>query len=198
MAPEPPGSKGVSRGTPESAMRYFRFAGLTLTVTVAVAALGWIPTRRWGGEEALAGLIAGCLVSLAAALIGGLVILRAERGAEEGVGESGVHEAGTQPLFAGLKAMGVRLLVLLGLGTTVAVSGAVGLKPFLLWLGGSYLVLLPVETRYALAMVKGLAAGPAKPGGRKSEAEVGTRAPDEAQRLNTLDTSETTPELKRS
>jgi len=193
MSPDSPGTR---RERPSG--RYGRFAAWALGVTVALAALGWIPTRRWGGEEALAGLIAGCLVSLTAALIGGLMILRAERGAERSVSEAGGHETGAQPLFAGLKAMGVRLLVLLGLGTTVALSGAVGLKPFLLWLGGSYLVLLPVETRYALAMVQGLAASSTQPGGGNSETETATRAPKEAQRLDTSDTSETTPELKRS
>jgi len=129
-----------------------KFAGLCLAVTVAAGAVGWIPTVRRAGPEGAVALLAGCGVSLAAALIGGLVIARVPGTTPQGSGVQGsALQAGPQALFATLGAMGVRLVLVLGLGTAVALSGAVAVKPFLLWMGLSYLALLPGETRYALA-----------------------------------------------
>ena len=150
--------------------RYLRFAGLSLAVMALLVALGWIPTRRWAGAEAIPALLVGCGVSLAAALVGGLVIVRTgangRAGAEAAGAEVGSRGAsgaeGPQALFSALKAMGLRLVVLLGLATAAALSGAVALKPFLLWTGISYLALLPVETRYALAAIADEVPAPGK------------------------------------
>lgn len=133
--------------------RYLRFAALALAVTVGLAALGWIPTLRRAGAEALPSLVAGCAVSLAAALVGGLVIHRADPASRLG-GASAQGPAAAQAMVAGLQAMGVRLLVLAGLGTAVGLANVVPLEPFLLWMVISYLALLPVETRFALIDVK--------------------------------------------
>lgn len=168
--------------------RYLRFAGLSVAVIALLAALGWIPTRRWAGAEAIPALLVGCGVSLAAALVGGLVIVRTEAKGRTGAeaGSRGTSAAaGPQALFSALKAMGLRLVVLLGLGVATALSGAVALKPFLLWTGISYLALLPVETRYALAAVAD---------------EVPAPGPDETTRETTrteMSTNTEMSELKR-
>lgn len=155
--------------------RYLRFAGWSLGVIALLVALGWVPARRWGGPEAIPALLVGCGVSLASALVGGLVIVRTRMYGGEG----------PQALFSALKAMGLRLVVLLGLGVATALSGAVALKPFLLWTGISYLALLPVETRYALAAVAD---------------EVPAPGPDETTRETTrteMSTNTEMSELKR-
>lgn len=132
--------------------RYLRFAALALAVTVALAALGWIPTLRRAGSEALPALLAGCAVSLAAALVGGLVLQRADPESRlRGAAARGPEAA--QAMVAGLQAMGVRLLVLAALGTAVGLADVVPLEPFLIWMVISYLALLPVETRFALVDV---------------------------------------------
>jgi len=132
--------------------RYLRFAALALAVTVALAALGWIPTLRRAGSEALPALLAGCAVSLAAALVGGWVLQRADPGSRlRGAAVQGPEAA--QAMVAGLQAMGVRLLVLAALGTAVGLADVVPLEPFLIWMVISYLALLPVETRFALVDV---------------------------------------------
>lgn len=133
--------------------RYRRFVMLAVTVTVALAALGWIPTLRRAGSEALPALVAGCAVSLAAALVSGRMLYRADPWHRRlGVGASGTEA--TQTVAAALQAMGVRLLLLVGLGAAVALTGWVPLKPFLVWTAISYLALLPVETRFALIDVE--------------------------------------------
>lgn len=131
--------------------RYLKFAGLCLAATVAVGTVGWIPTVRRAGPEGAVALLVGCGVSLAAALIGGLVIARVPGSTSQGNNVSGsTGHAAPQALLATLAAMGARLVLVLGLGTAIALSGAVAVKPFLLWMGLSYLALLPGETRYAL------------------------------------------------
>lgn len=133
--------------------RYRRFAALAVAVIVALAALGWIPTLRRAGSEALPALLAGCAVSLAAALVSGRVLYRADPWHRRlGAGASGTEA--TQTVAAALQAMGVRLLILVGLGAVVGLAGWVPLKPFLVWTAISYLALLPVETRFALIDVE--------------------------------------------
>jgi len=133
--------------------RYLRFAVLALAVTAVLAALGWIPTLRRAGPEALPALLAGCAVSLAAALVGGLVLKQADPGRRLRDGVASGPEA-AQAMTAGLQAMGVRLLVLLALGVAVGFAELVPLKPFLTWMVISYLALLPIETRFALIDVE--------------------------------------------
>lgn len=127
--------------------RFPRFAGLAVGLTAGVALVGWIPTVRQAGSEALAALLAGCAVSLLAGLAGGWVLLRSERSKVEG-GE--VERDASQAVVTALRAMGLRLLVLVGLGAAVGFLSAVPSTPFLVWLAISYLILLPLETRYAL------------------------------------------------
>lgn len=164
--------------------RYLKFAGLCVAVTAVLAAIGWIPTTRWAGPEGVPALLVGCGVSLAAALIGGLVIVRGQRAVEREAARRGVAPAGPQALFAALKAMGIRLLLVAGLGVTAALSGAVAVKPFLLWMALSYLALLPGETRFALAAVAETAPVPVAPEDRrKIEARTSEDGPgDERER----------------
>lgn len=133
--------------------RYRRFVMRAVTVIVALAAVGWIPTLRQVGSEALPALLAGCAVSLAAALVSGRVLYRADPWHQRlGAGASGAEA--TQTVAAALQAMGVRLLLLVGLGAAVGLAGWVPLKPFLVWTAISYLALLPVETQFALIDVE--------------------------------------------
>jgi len=125
------------------AAEYLRFLAWALAAVVLAAALGFVPTRRLGGEEALAAMIAGCVVGWAASALGGIPVLLAR-----GHGGKTVTPAGR--LQAMLASMGLRFGVVLALGAAAAFSGWFGLKPLLLWIAISYLALLAVDTWYAV------------------------------------------------
>jgi hypothetical protein len=53
---------GASRGR-----RYLRFLGLAVLVVVALLGIGFLPTRRLAGDEALPAMLVGCLIGLTSA-----------------------------------------------------------------------------------------------------------------------------------
>ncbi len=131
---------------------YGRFAALSAAVAALLAAVGWVPTR-WlmGGESAEAAaagraMLAGCAIGLVGSLLGGLpVILGGGR---------------TAPVFRALAGTAIRLAATAALAAGAALSGRVAVVPLVAWTAISYLVLLAVDTRYALAAVR-REAGPA-------------------------------------
>lgn len=83
-------------------------------------------------------MIAGVAVSWIASVVGSLPVFLAERRA----GAGGLHFA--------LGSMALRFLVLLLGIAYVLVSDLVERVPFAVWVGISYLALLPLDVRYAL------------------------------------------------
>lgn len=121
--------------------RYLRFAATAAAVAAGLVAVGWLPTRRLGGDGAVAAMLAGCGISLAASLGSGLVMTR-------GAGRVGAQPAA--PLFRALGGMGLRLAAVVVLGFAAGLSGYFPPVPLLLWVALSYLALLVVDTRFAL------------------------------------------------
>lgn len=120
---------------------YLRFLMWAVGVTVVAVLLGWLPTRRLGGEEAIPAMLAGCAVSLLASALGGVPIALARRAGS-------TPQARMQSL---LMAMGVRFAAVVVLAVAAVLSGLFLRIPLLLWVAISYAVQLVVETRYALA-----------------------------------------------
>lgn len=120
---------------------YLRFLMWAVGVTVAAALLGWLPTRRLGGEEAIPAMLAGCAVSLLASALGGVPIALAR-------GAGSTPQGRMQSL---LMAMGVRFAAVVALALAAVLSGLFHTAPLLLWVAIGYAVQLVVETRYALA-----------------------------------------------
>jgi hypothetical protein len=116
-----------------------RFAGAATALALLLALAGVGPTRRLAGDAATAAVWAGCLASLAASLLGGLVVV-------------GAWRRGAVAIVGALGAVGVRLLVVVLAGVAVALSGLAPVKPLLLWLALSHGVLLVIDTRFALAI----------------------------------------------
>jgi hypothetical protein len=117
---------------------YLRFLAWTVALAVTIALLGYLPTKRWGGEGAVRAMLAGCGVGGVASALGGVpVLLFAGTGGASGA--SGV-----------LAAMAVRFAAALGLSLAAALSGEFARGPLLIWVAISYMVLLTVDTRYAL------------------------------------------------
>ena len=118
--------------------RYVRFLGWATVTVLALCALGFLPTRRLAGADAVAAMFAGCAIGLvSAALAGGLVTAVAADTPE-------------MRMRRGFLAMVVRLAAALVLGASAVLSGELAREPLLFWIGTSYVVLLPLEVRLAI------------------------------------------------
>ena len=120
--------------------RFVRFAMVAAGVTIVIAALGYVPTRRLGGPDALPGMAAGCAISLIASLIGAIPLALRTPGDD------------TSGPLAALTATGVRFLVVLMLALSAALSGWFDRPALLIWVAISYLLLLVADTTYAVRM----------------------------------------------
>ena len=118
--------------------RYARFLGLAVVLVVALCAIGLVPTRRLAGDEGVPGMFAGCAIGLMSAALAGLLLVAMD---------GGTPEAKMKRSFL---AMTGRLAVVVGLGAAGALSGVFPTQPLLLWIGISYVVLLPLEVRLAI------------------------------------------------
>ena len=118
--------------------RYTRFLSIAVAIVLGLCALGWLPTRRLAGAEAVVAMVAGCAISLVSAALAGwlLIVVGAE-----------TPEARMQ---RGFLAMVVRLAVVAVLGLAAALSGEIARQPLLFWIGTAYVALLPLEVKLAL------------------------------------------------
>jgi len=107
-------------------------------VTLALCAIGVVPTRRLAGDEAVVAMAIGCAVSLVSAALAGLLLV---------TGTAHTPEAKMQRSFL---AMVVRLAVVVVLGAAAVLSGKFGTEPLLFWIGTAYVALLPLEVRLAI------------------------------------------------
>ena len=122
-----------------SSRRYARFLGLAAALTVALCAIGWLPTRRLAGADAIGAMTAGCAIGfVAAALAGGFLA-----GAAGEAPDARMHRA--------LRAMFVRLASVVVLGAAAMLTGDFARSPLLFWIGTAYVVLLPLEVRLAIS-----------------------------------------------
>jgi hypothetical protein len=119
--------------------RYARFLGLAVALVAALCAVGYLPTRRVAGEDALASMFAGCGISFVAAALAGWLLTA--------VGAA-TPEARMQ---RGFLAMIVRLAVVIVLGVAAALSGEFARTPLLFWMATAYVILLPLEVKLAIA-----------------------------------------------
>jgi hypothetical protein len=117
---------------------YLRFLVWATVATLAVALLGYLPTRWWGGEGAVPAMVAGCVVGLLASLAGGVPVALGRR-----AGPQAAHQMM-------MLAMAVRFAAALALGLAAALSGAFAVRPLLVWIAILYVALLVVDTWYAV------------------------------------------------
>ena len=125
----------MTRSTTE---RYARFLGLAVAIVVALGAVGFLPTRRMAGPDAVAAMIAGCAISLVSAALAGLLLV---------VVSGDTPDARMKRSFL---AMVVRLAVVVVLGIAAALSGVFARQPLLFWIAAAYVALLPLEVRLAI------------------------------------------------
>lgn len=119
--------------------RYAVFLGLAVLVVVVLMGIGFVPTRRLAGESGLPAMLAGCLIGLASAALAGWPLA------------AGRESTPDARLKRALLAMCVRLGVIVALGAASTLSGRVATTPLLFWLATSYVALLPLEVKLAIA-----------------------------------------------
>lgn len=119
---------------------YRRFAVHALVTVLALAALGFLPTRRLAGDAGLIGMVAALVADLAASTAGTLPIWWSR------------HRHPSQTVGAQLGAMGLRLAVVLALGLAIALSGLVPIPAFLVWLAIGHTGLLVADTIFARSL----------------------------------------------
>lgn len=137
---------------------YPRFLALATVVTVALGAVGYVPTRRLAGEEGLPALLAGCLIGLLSSALGGLPIALSRDRSPAG------------KVTAMMASTAVRLLSVVILGAAAVLSGRFATIPLLCWGAISYAALLGVDAWYAVRSQSGpQAGGPGSGSGSGSE-----------------------------
>ncbi len=113
---------------------------VTVGTVAALAAIGYVPTTRLGGPEAVPAMLAGCAVSTLASLFGAVPTLLALRKPAKFLPQSI------------LLSTALRFLVVLLLTLATALSGWFDAAPLLVWIAISYVVLLLVDSVYALRL----------------------------------------------
>jgi hypothetical protein len=123
------------------AAEYLRFLIWAVAVGATLAVLGYAPTRRLGGESALAAMAAGIAIGVLASAVGAVPVALARR-----------PGARTPPLQGMLVSLAARLAAVVVLGLAVGLAGWFAIRPLLLWIGLGYVAQLPLDARY---MVRG-------------------------------------------
>ena len=117
--------------------------GPSVLALASLAAAGWWPTRRLGGDAALASLMAGGGVGFAGALLGALPILGAvARGGSE---RPHVTAGWAMALRSGATVLGAAAL---------ALGSSLPRTALLAWVALSYGALLVIETRWAVRWLR--------------------------------------------
>ena len=121
---------------------YFGFVGLALLSATVIAALGYVPTIRVSGQQAVLSMVVGCCVSWLTSSIGAIplaIVLP--------------RDPSNAPAVI-LGSTALRFLVVMALVVPLTFSGWVDRKVFVFWVGVSYVLMLLVDTAYALLIVK--------------------------------------------
>lgn len=115
------------------------FVRFVVQVVVAVAllgALGYLPTRSFDIEGAIAAMVAALAAAGLGSIIGALPVL------------FGTWQGTASPQVV-MVAMFVRLVAVAILAAFLVLTLGLELTPFLVWLALAYLLLLVIDTRYA-------------------------------------------------
>jgi hypothetical protein len=131
----------MDAGRPGGGRQYALFLALLVACTAGLILVGWAPTRRLGGEPAVGAMVLACLLCCVGSVVGSLplVLSRFFGG-----------PAGATPVGF-LASLAVRFSWVVGSAAVVALAGWAEPRPFLIWVGVSYLAFLVVDVWYALA-----------------------------------------------
>lgn len=120
-------------------MTYPRFLAEAAGILAGLMAVGYLPTVKLAGREAVPAMLAGCAVGLVASIAGALPILKVRR------------RDPRETLPAVLGSITLRFAAAVALAAAAAMSGWLAVKPFLVWVAISYVGLLATDVRFARA-----------------------------------------------
>lgn len=123
---------------------FARLAVFTLLAAVVLLGLGYFPTLRVGGAQALPAMFVGVLISAVATLLGLIPAM------------THLHAPPLKRHSAILMGMTVRLIAAILLTTAVALGAGLPYKPLLLWVAIAYMGLLAVDTFGVARLMKTL------------------------------------------
>lgn len=132
----------MSESASLSPLRDFGLFSLAVVGAGAVlCAIGYLPTRSVAGSAGVSAMLTAVAATVLASVIGGVPILLARlRG-----------EIKPQTVMV---SMVVRLVVVVLLAASLGLAKDLPLTPFLLWLGISYLLLLVIDTLFAMTVTR--------------------------------------------
>ncbi|MCH7840489.1 MAG: hypothetical protein IID38_09700 [Planctomycetes bacterium] len=129
---------GVERGSVALMGAFARHAGVGCIAVGLIAGLGYVPTIRIAGPEAIGSMLAGCGVSVAAGCVGAAVLAWS------------TTRPASEAALAVLMSTALRFLTVLLLVIPVALSGFVDRTVFVVWVAVSYLPMLMLDTFVAV------------------------------------------------
>ena len=124
--------------TQSAGSRFAWFVASAVGVAAAIAALGFVPTRRFAGDAGVPAMLAGCAIGLISAAAAGVLLVAMT---------ADTPEARMKRSFL---AMTARLGVAVAFAAAAVLSGLFSTPPLLLWVAIVYVALLPLEVRLAI------------------------------------------------
>ena len=121
---------------------FARLVAVSIGVALMLAAVGYLPTVRIAGRGAVPEMLAGIGISLFAGIVGAVPVARSAAAGDP-----------KQIPIAVLLATAIRFIVVLALTVAAVFSGWFDRAPLVLWVGIAYLVMLLVDTVYAVRIV---------------------------------------------
>ena len=123
-------------------LSYARFAVVAVVAAAVVAGIGYFPTVRLAGSQAVWEMLVACGVSCVASCVGAVPLALATATQSRKVGQ------------AILASTALRFLSVLLLVVVLTLFGGFDRVVFVLWVAISYLLMLVVDTAYAIHWMK--------------------------------------------
>lgn len=121
-------------------LSYARFVAWVLGASALLALVGYLPAQKLGGEGGVTAMLCAIVAAALGSLIGGFPVAVARAGGT----------AGPQVVMI---SMTVRLIAVALLAAALALSLDLEMTPFLLWLAIAYLLLLVIDTLFAMSVM---------------------------------------------
>lgn len=130
----------ATRGAASPWVAFSRFVAGVLGASALLALVGYLPAQKLGGEAGVTAMLGAIAAAALGSLIGGLPVVVA-------------RVAGTPGPQVVMISMTVRLIAVALIAALIALSLDLEMTPFLLWLAIAYLLLLVIDTLFAMSVM---------------------------------------------
>ena len=121
---------------------YAAFVGAATASACVIACVGYFPTVRIAGQDAVWAMVIGCGVSWVASCVGAIPLAMAASGRS------------SQPAMAVLGSTVLRFLTVLLLVVPLVLGSSLDRRVMIFWVAVSYLLMLLVDTAFAIRVTK--------------------------------------------